>query len=282
MNALDELSLVKEAARKLPVFKYVIGCAALLALAGVVIKWGINLPSVLLVGGVLLVGAVALVALNWVARLKHGKANSMALFFGWSTLLLLVAMLVVVFTSAVFDAPWSLRSVIERQLGSATNPVTERSESPPVNFIKRFQYGPDHITLAEYVLENQTRVTSDASEMLRLSHVEFGEIETMGNGFEITFTFTNTSGMPMILDAARKYFRLVDNRGRIAELVDFQAPAPESIVGPGQQRTIRLVFSTPGWSGKSNAASEIYLEVNGFKPVSRASWTIRAMLATAA
>jgi hypothetical protein len=289
MPSPDEL--IQTATRKLPVFKYVIGGAALLALASVVIKWGVNLPTLLLVAGVLLVGAVAFIALQWLSKLKAEKANAMGLFLGWSLLGLLVAALLVTFTSAVFDQPWSLRSLIERQIGpvATTNkndppkiePTPAPSPTPAGLFVGRILYQPQDITLKEYVLENPADATDADKNLLRLTAVKMGDITGKGLGLEISFTFANTSNAPMILDAGRQYFRLATDLGREAELVDFQAPPPESIVGPGQERTIRLLFATPGWTGKQSPANEIYLEVNGFKPILRAAWKLRLYRAKA-
>jgi hypothetical protein len=282
--------LIETAAKKLPVFKYAIGGAALLALAAVVIKGGSNLPTVLLVAGVILVAAVALLALHWLSKLKAQRANSMAVFLGWSLLILLVASLVAVLTSAVFNKPWSLQAVIERQIGGDDH-SHDKAPVAEVIFVERLAYDLSKVTQTDFKAEDFAVSTGGSApevldkikvaEMLTLAEVKFGDLDHKGLGFEIVFTFSNPGKSPIVLDARRQYFSLTDDFGRVAEIVDFTAPPPESIVGAGQERKIRMLFATPGWGGKQKASHEAYLEISGFKPITHAAWKFRPMVAAA-
>jgi hypothetical protein len=108
----DESSLVSAAKKRVPSFNWVMGAAALFFLAAGVIRRGQNLASVLLVVGALLVGAMALIALNWISKLKPQKTNRMAVATAAALLFLLIASLGLVLCSATFDWPFRLRSWI--------------------------------------------------------------------------------------------------------------------------------------------------------------------------
>lgn len=109
-------NLLQLAKRSVPSFKWAIGAAGLLALAAIVVKWGLNLPTLFLVAGVLLVLAMAFVALQWVSKLQAGHTSLMATFLAWSLLLMLVAALGMVLSSAALNWPWPLRSWIAHQI----------------------------------------------------------------------------------------------------------------------------------------------------------------------
>jgi|GEM_PF-6266888 len=114
--------LIKIARKTVPSFKWVIGAAALFSLAAIVIHWGLNLAVLFLVGGVLLIVAVAFIVLWWISRLSPKTASPMAAFLAWSSLLIVVAALVCVLTSATADWPWSIRTWINQHIGG-TPPV---------------------------------------------------------------------------------------------------------------------------------------------------------------
>ena len=108
--------LIKTAKKTVPPFKWVIGATALMALAGIVIKWGVNLGVLFLVAGVILVCAVAFICLQWITKLKPAKTNNMAASVAWAMLLFLLAALAFVLSSAVTDWPWKLRTLLDEKI----------------------------------------------------------------------------------------------------------------------------------------------------------------------
>ena len=113
---LDQENLIKAAKLAVPSFKWVLGASGLLALAAIIVTWGVNIPTLLLVSGVTLIFAVALVVMQWISRLRPEKAVPMAGFVAWSALIILVGSLGSLFSSATLDVPWPIRTWIQRSL----------------------------------------------------------------------------------------------------------------------------------------------------------------------
>lgn len=120
-TVIDEKFLINAAKKSVPSFKWVLGSAALMALAAVIVRWGFNLATLFLVAGVLLVAAMGFIALQWVQKVDPKSRSRMAGFVAWSLLLFLIGGIGLVFSSAVMDRPWSLRSWIERQINGREN-----------------------------------------------------------------------------------------------------------------------------------------------------------------
>jgi hypothetical protein len=127
---LNQESLVAAAKRIVPSFKWAVAAAALLALSATVIRWGLNLPTLFLVAGVLLVVAVAFIVLQWVSKLDTKKASVMAAFMAWSSLLFLVVALALVLTSAAFDRPWTLKTMINTWILGYKSSIRSTTTSP--------------------------------------------------------------------------------------------------------------------------------------------------------
>lgn len=153
--------LILTAKKAVPSFKWVIGAAALLALAGIVIKWKFNLAALFLVAGILLVAGVAFIVLQWISKLKADKASVMAAFMAWSLLIFLICALLLVLISATCDRPWPIQSVIRRMLDGTNHstilpPPLKINDSPIVP-----SPSPAQPPAVEYVNEIKEFVLAD-------------------------------------------------------------------------------------------------------------------------
>jgi hypothetical protein len=117
---LTPAGLILMAKRIVPSFKWAIAGAALLVLAGSVVKWGFNSVTVLLVAGVIVVLSVAFLVLLWLSKLKPEKTSGIAVFFAWSLMLMLIGALGCVLSSAVTNTPWPVKDWIRRQIESGS------------------------------------------------------------------------------------------------------------------------------------------------------------------
>lgn len=132
----------------------------------------------------------------------------------------------------------------------------------------------------ELVADAALTPTIPISGFLRLTRLEFGVFEAEGKtAWDVRLTLTNTSAQPIVLDLSRRFFKLVDDQGRQADLTYFCCDTrPGDVLAPGRQRELQLMFrSVDGWYGKETAIGLIYLEVEGLRPVVRAVWSVPAL-----
>ena len=142
---------------------------------------------------------------------------------------------------------------------------------------------PAHaIERTEYTLDPTARFPTDRGDVVQLERLAFGKLSDGTKAFNVRVSVTNTTDQPILLDLTPRFFELVDDRGRQAELLYFCCEAHGDSLGPGEQRQIQLIYrSAQGWEGKETTPGMIHFRISGLLPVVRATWSFRP-LATAA
>jgi hypothetical protein len=161
-------------------------------------------------------------------------------------------------------------------------PTVAPTAGPAPVFMTRYPLNVASLDLVELVPQAGVSTAQPITDTLRVTQVEFGSFaETNQPAWNIRLAFTNTRDQPVVLDLDQRFFALVDDQGRAAELVYFCCRAKGEVLGAGQAREIQLFFRSPeGWFGKGISAQRITIQVTGLLPIARAAWSFPA-LATA-
>jgi hypothetical protein len=158
---------------------------------------------------------------------------------------------------------------------------TETWKVKPEDFVTRYVYPAEVIENPEYSLDPTFPAKGDWSRGVRVNRIAFGTIMGKGAAMSVDLAFTNAAAEAIRLDLTSRFFELQDDQGRKSELLYFCCRAAGEILGPGQERQIRLLFAAqPGWSGKATNARKIDFHVNGLLPLARGTWVVPT-LATA-
>lgn len=142
-------------------------------------------------------------------------------------------------------------------------------------FTLRYAFAVDTVEQVELMPDPVMAATIPVSGFLRLTQIEFGVFEREDEpAWNLRLVLTNTSSEPMVLDINQRFFALVDDQGRAAELAYFCCDSQTGeVLGAGKHREMQLMFrSVDGWYGKATSAGAIYLEIRGLLPVVRATW----------
>lgn len=162
-------------------------------------------------------------------------------------------------------------------------PTETPSPIPPPIFTTEFLLytadspNPD-VEQVEFEFEQGVLPAETIHDFIRLSRIAYGNFDSSGDGFNIQLTIHNTGNKPLILDLSDRFFSLVDDQGRSADLVYFCCAAKGEILTAGQERTIQLFFrSPPGWAGKEISANYIFIRVDGLLPIIRLAWRMHTL-----
>jgi len=277
---LSQEYLINFAKKSVPSFKWVIGAAAVLALAATVLQWGVKPLALGFLAVFLLVLAVALVVLQWIARLKPAQSSRLAVAMAWAFMLLLVAVPALALTSAATDWPWPLKTAISR----AINPGPERlaivpAAAPAMTFVPELTFEGQDLERIQYDFMTGVTPAGRPDELLTLTKAEFGLINGKEHGWRAVFQYRNTGSQGVPLSAEAKFFTLRNNRGDTVTPVDFQGPPLAQVVGAGQTRDLAVTFATTAWHRKDSGVRELYFEVINFTPLARAGWKVRPPVA---
>ena len=201
-----------------------------------------------------------------------------------ATLITAIAGLVAALNSTIGLFP---AKVTPSPVPSTYTPVVMTTETltpvPPPTFTTQVVFysedGPNpDIEQVEFEFEQGILPTETIQDFIRLSRIAFGELEPEGAGFNIQLVLHNTSESPLVLDLSERFFSLVDDQGRAAELVYFCCTSKGEILSAGQERTVQLFFRSPsGWIGKSISANYIFIRVDGLLPIVRLAWKLRTL-----
>lgn len=131
-NLPDQLSpgsAIKVANRAHPAFKYALVVAGLVAIVVVITRWGISAQTAIFGTIILVVLMVLFLVFAQAASLNRAALSLPAQFLVWSFLLIIIASVVLLFTSTFFNAPLPLKTIILK--GKETSTSTSGS-SPTV------------------------------------------------------------------------------------------------------------------------------------------------------
>lgn len=116
-QAIDsERGILAFAIRNLPAFRYIVGAAGILILAAIVIQMGLNLVTISMVAAVLLIGGVVLIVFSWVPNIASKGSSKLAGVLVWFAMVTFMLTIVCLFSSAVSDYPWQIKSWIDERL----------------------------------------------------------------------------------------------------------------------------------------------------------------------
>lgn len=150
------------------------------------------------------------------------------------------------------------------------------------DFVTAYVMPPDMIERTEYSLDPTARFPADRGDVVRLERLAFGRLSDGSKGFSIKVSVTNTTGQPIVLDLTPRFFELVDDRGRQAELLYFCCEARGDTLGSGAQRELVLIYrSGQGWEGKETIPGRIHFRIFGLLPLARGVWSFRPLAAAA-
>jgi hypothetical protein len=150
------------------------------------------------------------------------------------------------------------------------------------DFVTAFVISEPGLERGEYLLDPTARFPADRGDVVQLERLAFGRLADGTKAFSMTVSVHNTTDQPILLDLSPRFFELVDDRGRRAELLYFCCEARGDTLPSGERRQMRLIYlSAPGWEGKETTPGMIHFRISGLLPVVRATWSFRP-LATAA
>ena len=109
-------TLIDTALRRVPGFVWVIGGAALLALAGIIIRWGFNLATLTIPSCIIVVAAVVLMILWWISKLPPKVQRILATIAVCCFFLFALVAVCLVVASAVKNSPWPLKEWISQHI----------------------------------------------------------------------------------------------------------------------------------------------------------------------
>ncbi|HYC70658.1 MAG TPA: hypothetical protein VEB66_05590 [Opitutaceae bacterium] len=268
--------LINYAQKSVPSFKWVSGAAALLAMAAVVLEWGVNVGALALVGLILLAFAIALLGLKAITRLKPGQTSVIAVFMTWAFMLTMVAFLAMGVSSAAIDRPWPARTAIARLFEPPPDPDTHgsrRRDPPPPD--------PSGVARIQYDFLSTYANLARPDEILRLAEAELVELAGGQAGLRATFEFTNTWDNHLVFSPEAKFFVLRNNRGDLKRPHAFDSPPVGHVLGLNQSRTVTVTFEVTDWLRKDSGVTEVYFEAIKFTPFARAGWKFRLPRAAA-
>lgn len=167
------------------------------------------------------------------------------------------------------------------------SPATMASETltpiPPPTFTTQLVlYSEDRpnpdIEQVEFEFEQGILPAETIHDFIRLARIAYGELESDRTGFNIQLILHNTSESPLLLDLSERFFSLIDDQGRSAELVYFCCISKGEIISAGQERTVQLFFRAPsGWIGKGISANYLFIRVDGLLPIIRLAWKLHTL-----
>lgn len=136
------------------------------------------------------------------------------------------------------------------------------------DFVARYTFFSEEIHQQEYQLIEGESETENITDFLTIHTLTF---DTVLEVYKIELLLKNIWKTDVIIDIQDKYFRLEDDRGIKAVLLEAQFPAQSTILPPTGVRRIELFYSTRGWQRKQGADFIIFY-IEGFLPIVRASW----------
>jgi hypothetical protein len=138
---------------------------------------------------------------------------------------------------------------------------------------------PEHVVKrTDYELDPAGRFPADRGDVVQLDRLAFGRVSDGAKGFSVKVSVINTTDQPILLDLTPRFFELVDDRGRPAELLYFCCEARGETLVPGERRQMHLIYrSVPGWEGKETTPGMIHFRISGLLPVVRATWSFRPL-----
>lgn len=157
------------------------------------------------------------------------------------------------------------------------------SKIEPSTFVGRYVFPPGMVHRSELTLDSTAPFPVDGEDIVRLERIAFGylDLPDPASAFELDLVLKNTTESPIQLDVTPRFFELVDDHGRKAELLYFCCEARGELLDPTRERHIQLIYrSPPVWEGKGIPAQMIHLRVSGLLPVLQGTWSF-APLATA-
>jgi hypothetical protein len=145
----------------------------------------------------------------------------------------------------------------------------------PPEFTARFVYPKDEVRRTEFDFEKDQEFSEkEASALLDVTRVAFGNIDRPGQVFQVTARIFNAKPSPIMLNVKPTYFSLEDNLGRRASMISFCCSANAEVLASNEGRDVQMFFQSPGWHGKGVAAQAIFFRANGFLPIVKATWQL--------
>jgi TonB family protein len=124
---LSPESAIKLANKAHPAFKYAIVVAGLIGIVVVVTRWGVSAQTAVFGTVILVVLMVVFLVFAQAASLNKAAMSLPAQLLVWSFLLVIIASVILLFTSAFFDAPLPLKTLILKGVsgpgGGGDNPI---------------------------------------------------------------------------------------------------------------------------------------------------------------
>jgi hypothetical protein len=170
--------------------------------------------------------------------------------------------------------------LVDRARGDRGEKGTFVSRIEPSQFVSHYVLPPDIVEKTEYTLDPTSRFPREGEDMVRIDRVSFGDlkIEDASAAFSVALSVTNTGTEPILLDMTPRFFELVDDQGRRAELLYLCCEARGDRLAPGLKRVVQLIYrSVPGWQGKETSAGAIHFRVSGLLPLVQGVWSFRPL-----
>ena len=194
---------------------------------------------------------------------------------------LLVAVVAVVATLVVVGA---LLAIDPFASGKDTSTAAAPTEAAPPEFVSQDMLFIDHRIEDFEAVASETLSDAALENFLSVDQVFWGELpELKTAGYDVHLTITNTGTREIKLTLDSRYFTLEDSQGQRANLLYFCCATEGTILTPGQQRQVRLIFQEhENWAGASGKyegggiETTFLFRVNGFLPIVRDTWLLYA------
>ena len=160
------------------------------------------------------------------------------------------------------------------------------TEAAPPEFVSQDMLFIDYTGEDFQAVASETLSDAALQDFLSVDQVFWGELpELQTYGYDVRMTVINTGTREIKLALDSRYFSLEDSQGQKANLLYFCCATENSLLTPGQQRQVRLVFEErENWGGPSGkylgggVETVFFLRVNGFLPIVRATWMLEVPL----
>jgi hypothetical protein len=194
---------------------------------------------------------------------------------------LLVAVVAVVVTLALVGA---LLAIDPFAAGKGNRTEAPPTEAAPPEFVSEDMLFIDHRVEDFEAVVSETLSDAALKDFLSVDQVFWGELpELKTAGYDVRLTITNTGTREIKLALDPRYFALEDSQGQRANLLYFCCATEGTILAPGQQRQVRLIFEErENWAGArgkyegGGVETSFFLRVNGFLPIVRDTWQLYA------